>query len=58
MPNYINDNKSTLSKKSDKPNFNFKRIKKNTLCSLNEVECFLNKFNKFSNCIKLYKIFK
>ena len=36
----------------------FKKLKKNTCNSLNEVECFLNNFQKFTNCIKLYKILK
>ena len=36
----------------------FKDMKKNTINSLNEVEYFLNNFQKFTNCIKLYKILK
>lgn len=31
---------------------------KNTINSLNEVECFLNNFKKFSRYVRLYKIFK
>lgn len=31
---------------------------KNTIKSLNEVECFLNNFKKFSRYVRLYKIFK
>ena len=49
----------------DKPNSNkkakkmdFKKIKKNTFNSLNEVEFFLRDFKKFSNYIKLYKMFR
>lgn len=49
----------------DKPNSNkkakkmdFKKIKKNTFYSLNEVEFFLRDFKKFSNYIKLYKMFR
>ena len=38
--------------------FDFKKIKKNTVTSLNEVECFLNGVNKFFNSIKLFKILK
>ncbi len=41
-----------------KKKLNFKKIKKNTLNSLNEVEFFLRDFKKFSNYIKLYKILK
>ncbi len=44
--------------KKKKIKFDFKKIKKNTICSLNEVECFLNNFNKFYNYIRLYKILK
>ena len=46
------------SKKKKKIKFDFKKIKKNTICSLNEVECFLNNFNRFFNYVKLYKILK
>lgn len=49
----------------DKPNSNkknqkvdFKKIKKNTFNSLNEVECFLRNFKQFTKYIKLYKILK
>lgn len=49
----------------DKPNSNkkskkmdFKKMKKNTFNSLNEVEFFLRDFKKFSDYIKLYKMFK
>ena len=35
-----------------------KVYKKNTINSLNEVECFLNNFKKFSRYVRLYKIFK
>lgn len=38
--------------------FDFRKFKKNTVCSLNEVECFLNSFNKIFKGIKLYKIIK
>ena len=36
----------------------FKRLKNNTVKSLNEVEMFLNDFNRFKNYIKLYNILK
>ena len=45
-----------------KPNSNkkmdFNKIKKNTFNSLNEVEFFLQDFKRFSNYIKLYKMFR
>mgnify|MGYP004662136717 CR=1 FL=1 len=37
------------------PKVDFKKLKNNTCKSLNEVEYFLNNFQKFTNCIKLYK---
>jgi len=45
-----------LSKTTKK--FNFKKLKKNTINSLNEVEYFLSDLKRFSNYIKLYKILK
>lgn len=44
------------NKKKNK--IDFKKLKKNTCNSLNEVECFLNNFHRFTNYIKLYKILK
>ena len=44
--------------KPPKKKIDFKKLKKNTCNSLNEVECFLNNFQKFTNFIKLYKILK
>lgn len=35
-----------------------KKLKNNTIKSLNEVEMFLNDFNRFKNYIKLYNILK
>lgn len=43
---------------SKKKKIDFKLLKNNTCKSLNEVEYFLNNFQKFTNCIKLYKILK
>lgn len=37
---------------------NFKTCKKNTIKSLNEIEYFLNNFEKFCRYVKLYKILK
>ena len=36
----------------------FKKLKKNTINSLHEVEIFLHDFKKFSDYVKLYKILK
>lgn len=59
MASPISENNSILNRDcSKKKKFDFKKMKKNTICSLNEVECFLNKFQKFSKCFKLYKILK
>lgn len=44
--------------KPKKKKVDFKHLKNNTCKSLNEVEYFLNNFQKFTNCIKLYKILK
>lgn len=41
-----------------KNKLNFKKMKKNTVASLNEVEYFLCNFKKCCNYIKLYKILK
>ena len=43
---------------NQKNKINFKKMKKNTIHSLNEVEYFLRNFKKFSNYIKFYKILK
>ena len=45
-------------KKDKKKKFDFKEKKNNTIKSLMEVECLLNNFERFSDCIKLYKILK
>ena len=37
---------------------NFKKLKANTINSLNEVEYFLNDLKKIRNYLKLYKILK
>ena len=52
-----NENKPK-PKPPKKKKLTFRDYKKNTLKSLNEVEYFLNNFQKFTNCIKLYKILK
>lgn len=41
-----------------KNKIDFKSLKNNTIKSLNEVEMFLNDFNRFKNYIKLYNILK
>lgn len=63
MNNIILNNQSrgitSLEKNFTKNNsFSIKKIKTNTINSLNEVENFLNNFQKFKHYIKLYKILK
>lgn len=70
MPNlYRCENNNLIKKREDKKpspkkcppkkkKLSFKSCKKNTLCSLNEVEHFLRNFNGFMKYIKLYKILK
>ena len=52
-----NENKNG-KKCNNKKNFNFDLYKKNTINSLNDVEYFLNNFNRFIKYLKLYKIMK
>jgi len=47
-----------ISPNKKKNKFDIIKIKKETVKSLNEIECFLNNFNKFFNYVKLYKILK
>lgn len=42
----------------EKNKIDIKKLKTNTITSLNEVEFFLRNFHKFTNYIKLYKILK
>ena len=61
MNNIILSNQSRgLPQLEEKKNnkFDIKKIKTNTINSLNDVEIFLNNFHKFKNYIKLYKILK
>ena len=48
-----NNNSNTKKKKID-----IKQLKINTISSLNDVEIFLNDFQRFKKYIKLYKILK
>ena len=41
-----------------KKKFNFKSLKKDTCTSLNDVECFLNKFSNFIKYVKLINLLK
>lgn len=57
--NYENNHENRGDKKSPQKNsFDFKKYKKNTIKSLNDVEYFLNNFKKFKRFFKLTKIFK
>ena len=63
-PNYnlynYNNNlyRSNSPLKKEKKNLNFKTMKNNTISSLNDVECFLNKLQHTIRYIKLYKLLK
>ena len=56
--NMNNLNRDYAKKEIKKNKFNFKNCKENTICSLNEVEHFLNNFSDFYRYIKLYKILR
>lgn len=57
-PNKLLPSTSFKSENKKESKLNFKKIQVNTINSLNEVECFLNDFQRFKNYIKLYKILK
>ena len=46
------------NKSKNKKKFDFSLYKKNTLNSLNDVEYFLNNFNKVVRYLKVYKLIK
>ena len=56
----LNSNNLYRSKppKKDNKKLNFKTMKNNTICSLNDVECFLNNLQHAIRYIKIYKLFK
>lgn len=58
MKNNNFNNKNFIQENNKKNKFNFSQIKKNTTCSLFEVEHFLCNLRKCSRYIKLYDIFK
>ncbi len=69
MPNLYRCENNNIMKRGEKKSppknnsqkkkkLNFKTCKNNTLCSLNEVEHFLNNFNSFIKYVKLYKMFR
>jgi len=63
MNNLYKSNLKNIENRGDLPSphknkLSFKSMKKNTICSLNEVEYFLNNFSKIAKCLKLYKILK
>ena len=53
IQNYRGDGSSQKKEK-----FDFKCFTKNTICSLNDVECFLNNFTYYYKFFRLYKILK
>ena len=58
MENNLMQNNRGEKESPPKKSFNFKLCKKNTIKSLNEIECFLNDLHHFFHYIKIYKIFK
>lgn len=58
MENNLMQNNRGEKESPPKKSFNFKSCKKNTIKSLNEIECFLNDLHHFFHYIKIYKIFK
>lgn len=50
--------RSSPPPKKENKKLNFKTMKHNTICSLNEVEHFLNNFQNAIRYIKIYKLFK
>ena len=52
------NNENRGGKNPNNKKFNFDLYKKNTINSINEVEYFLNNFNRFIKYLKLYKIIK
>ena len=60
LSNYNTNNlyRSSPPSLKEKKKLNFKTMKNNTISSLNEVECFLNKLQHTIRYIKLYKLLK
>lgn len=50
--------RSNSHSKKEKKKFSFRTMKHNTISSLYDVECFLNKLQHTIRYIKLYKILK
>lgn len=50
--------RSNIPAKKDNKKLNFRTIKNNTICSLNDVEHFLNTVQHTLRYIKLYKLLK
>ncbi len=57
---YLNNSQKNREdkKSSQKKSFDFKLYKKNTINSLNDVEYFLNNYEKYKHLLKIYKLFK
>ena len=56
--NYNDETKNNRGEKKSPQKKCFNLYKKNTINSINDVECFLNNFNHYFKYFKLYKIFK
>ena len=50
--------RSNLPEKKEKKKLTFKELKNNTICSLKDVEFFLNNFEHTLRYIKLFKLLK
>ena len=58
---FLNENNKNNRGEKESPqkkSFDFNLYKKNTINSLNDVEHFLNNFQKYSRYFKLFKILK
>ena len=58
LQNQNNFYRSNCPVKKVQNKLDFKSLKNNTICSLNEVECFLNKLQNTIKYIKIYKLLK
>ena len=58
LQNPNNFYRSNCPEKKVQNKLDFKSLKNNTICSLNEVECFLNKLQNTIKYIKIYKLLK
>ena len=57
---YLNNSQKNREDKKSSPKkiFDFKKYKKNTINSLNDVEYFLDNYKKLKHVMKFYRLFK